>query len=60
MERAEAEAILDGEREGLAAQKQFGQAGLAIAERLFAAWDEYRLDGDRARRRLRSATFQEK
>ena len=33
--------------EGLAAQKQFGQAGLAIAERLFAAWDAYRQEGDR-------------
>ncbi len=35
--------------EGLAAQKEFGEAGLAIAERLFAAWDEYRREGDRAR-----------
>jgi transposase len=35
--------------EGLAAQKEFGEAGLAIAARLFAAWDEYRHDGDRAR-----------
>ena len=33
--------------EGLAAQKQFGQVGLAIAERLFAAWDTYRQEGDR-------------
>jgi len=35
--------------EGLAAQKQFGAAGLEIAERLFAAWDECRGDADRAR-----------
>ena len=35
--------------EGLAAQKEFGEAGLALAGRLFRAWDEYRQDGDRAR-----------
>lgn len=35
--------------EGLGAQKQFGEAGLRIAGRLFAAWDAYRADGDRAR-----------
>jgi transposase len=35
--------------EGLAAQKDFGQAGLEIAGRVFAAWDEYRQAGDRAR-----------
>src|SRR5450756_1220880 len=35
--------------EGLGAQKQFGAAGLEIAERLFAAWDECRGDADRAR-----------
>jgi len=35
--------------EGLAAQKQFGAAGLEIAERLFAAWHECRGDADRAR-----------
>jgi transposase len=35
--------------EGLAAQKAFGEAGLAIAERLFQAWDDYRQDRDRAR-----------
>jgi len=34
--------------EGLAAQKHFGEAGLAIAGRLFDAWDEYRQAGDRA------------
>jgi transposase len=35
--------------EGLPAQKAFGEAGLAIAERLFTAWDDYRQEGDRAR-----------
>ena len=35
--------------EGLGAQKQFGLAGLKIAGELFAAWDDYRADGDRAR-----------
>ncbi len=39
--------------EGLAAQKQFGQDGLAIAGRLFQAWEEYRQDGDRDRLRER-------
>ena len=28
--------------EGLGAQRQFGEAGLKIAKRLFAAWEEYR------------------
>jgi transposase len=35
--------------EGLAAQKAFGEAGLTIAGRLFAAWDSYREEGDRTR-----------
>ena len=35
--------------EGLGAQKQFGAAGLEIAGRLFAAWDECRGDADRNR-----------
>ena len=34
--------------EGLSAQKAFGEVGLAIAGRLFVAWDAYRQDGDRA------------
>ncbi len=33
--------------EGSAAQKDFGEAGLEIAERLFAAWQQFRQDGDR-------------
>lgn len=35
--------------EGVAAQKEFGEACLKIAARLFGAWDCYRRDGDRAR-----------
>jgi transposase len=35
--------------EGLGAQKEFGEAGRAIATALFAAWDDYRTDGDRGR-----------
>ena len=33
--------------EGSAAQKDFGEAGLRAAERLFAAWQQFRQDGDR-------------
>jgi transposase len=35
--------------EGLAAQKEFGEAGLDIARRLFAAWDGFQEHGDRRR-----------
>jgi transposase len=35
--------------EGLAAQKEFGEACLTIAGRVFEAWQQYRHDGDRAR-----------
>ena len=35
--------------EGLAAQKRFGETGLTLTARLFAAWDAYRGDGDRGR-----------
>jgi transposase len=35
--------------EGLAAQKRFGEAGLALTARLFAAWNAYRDHGDRTR-----------
>jgi len=38
-----------GHSEGLGAQKQFGAAGLRVAERLFAAWGEFRGDADRNR-----------
>ncbi len=33
--------------EGLAAQNEFGEAGLRTAERLFAAWQQFQEDGDR-------------
>ncbi len=35
--------------EGLGAQKDFGAGGLAIAGGVFAAWDDYQQDRDRAR-----------
>jgi transposase len=31
----------------MAAQKEFGEAGLQITERLFAAWHDFQQDGDR-------------
>lgn len=34
--------------EGLEPEQSFGQAGLEIAARLFQAWDDFQLDGDRA------------
>jgi transposase len=34
--------------EGLEPEKSFGEAGLAIAGRLFSAWDEFQRGGDRA------------
>ena len=40
---------LTAHSEGLAAQKKFGEAGLDIAKRLFAAWDDFRSHGDRRR-----------
>jgi len=46
-------------REALAAQKEFGAAGLKIAGRLFAAWDECRWDADRARLIERIAPLKE-
>ena len=44
--------------EGMAEQKAFGQAGLAIAHELFAAWDSYQQDGDRARLEAETAPLQ--
>ena len=35
--------------EGLAAQKELGEAGLRIAERLFEAWRNFQQDGDRVK-----------
>lgn len=45
--------------EGLAAQKQFGEAGLAIAASLFQAWEQFRGDGDRARLLARIAPLKQ-
>lgn len=44
--------------EGLGAQKEFGQAGLEIAGRLFEAWEQYRQDGDRVHLRERITPLQ--
>jgi len=33
--------------QGSAAQQAFGETGLELAERLFAAWEQFRQDGDR-------------
>jgi transposase len=40
---------LTAHSEGLAEQQAFGEAGLAITERLFFAWHEFQGDGDRSR-----------
>jgi hypothetical protein len=40
---------LTAHSEGLAAQKEFGEAGLDIARRLFSAWDHFHAHGDRRR-----------
>jgi len=40
---------LTAHSEGLAAQKEFGEAGLDIAKRLFAAWGDFQDHGDRRR-----------
>ena len=45
--------------EGLAAQQQFGEAGLAIAARVFESWDEFRESGDRVRLRERISPLQD-
>ncbi|MCA1679906.1 MAG: IS66 family transposase [Actinobacteria bacterium] len=46
--------------EGLAEQKRFGSDGVQIARDLFAAWDSYQADGDRARLQARTAPLQDK
>ena len=46
--------------EGMAEQEDFGYAGLVIAHDLFAAWDAYQQDGDRARLQAQTAPLQEK
>jgi len=45
--------------EGVAAQKEFGEACLEISGRLFAAWDCYRRGGDRARLLERAAPLKD-
>jgi transposase len=50
---------LTAHSEGLGAQKQFGAAGLEISKRLFAAWGEFREDGDRALLLVHVAPLQE-
>src|SRR5450759_4192385 len=50
---------LTAHSERLGAQKQFGAAGLRVAERLFAAWGEFRGDADRQRLLERIGPLQE-
>jgi transposase len=40
---------LTAHSEGLAAQKEFGEQGLDMARRLFAAWEDFQEHGDRRR-----------
>ena len=46
--------------EGMAEQRQFGGDGLQIARDLFAAWDGYQRDGDRARLQAQIALLHDK
>jgi transposase len=46
--------------EGMAEQGAFGHGGLVIAHDLFAAWDSYQGDGDRARLQAQTAPLQDK
>ncbi len=46
--------------EGMGEQKTFGHAGLAIAHDLFAAWDAYQQDADRARLQAQIAPLHDK
>ena len=48
---------LTAHSEGLAAQKEFGEAGLDIAKRLFSAWDDFHAHGDRCRLKREVATL---
>jgi transposase len=45
--------------EGLGAQREFGLAGLATLKRMFAIWDRFRRDGDRAALIERIASLKE-
>ena len=46
--------------EGMGEQQRFGYDGLVIAHDLFAAWDAYQHDGDRARLQAQTAPLQAK
>jgi transposase len=46
--------------EGMSEQEDFGYAGLVIAHQLFAAWDTYQDDGNRARLQAQTAPLQQK
>jgi transposase len=46
--------------EGMAEQKRFGDDGVRIARDLFAAWDSYQGDGDRARLQGQIAPLEDK
>jgi transposase len=46
--------------EGMAEQKQFGHDGLQVAHGLFAAWDAYQQDADRARLQTQIAPLQDR
>jgi transposase len=45
--------------EGMAEQEDFGHAGLVIAHDLFAAWDSYQADADRARLQAQIAPLED-
>jgi transposase len=46
--------------EGMAEQQRFGGDGVQIARELFAAWDSYQADCDRARLQAQTASLQRK
>jgi transposase len=45
--------------EGMAEQKRFGEEGVQIARDLFAAWEAYQQDGDRARLKAQIAPLED-
>jgi transposase len=46
--------------EGMGEQRKFGDDGVRIARQLFAAWEGYKQDGDRARLRAQIAPLRDK
>jgi transposase len=46
--------------EGMSEQEDFGYGGLVIAHDLFAAWDNYQQDSDRARLQAKTAPLQDR